>query len=200
MNQGTGSDRTRGQGWYDLAIAVSPFDENIVYTGGINIWRTTNGGNSFILTTHWTGSYSKPYVHADIHYLDFDLYYGYLYSAGDGGIDVSDNPEVKWTNLNNSLPITQYYKISIAADRDNFVYGGSQDNGTHQMNGSGWRRVYGGDGMDNVIDYTDYKRAIISIYYGTFFKTINGQNFYEVLNRNETKTRSILKNNFNFPK
>ncbi len=186
FSQGTGSDRTYGQGWYDLAIAVSPFDANVVYTGGINIWRTTDGGKSFEMVSHWTGGYNKPYVHADIHFLDFDTYNGYLFSGNDGGIDYSDFPTSKWNNLNNGLAITQYYKIAVAGDQADFLYAGAQDNGTHQYYSTGWKSVYGGDGMDCVVDYTDYKRAIISLYYGSFFKTINGSSFYQVLSSDET--------------
>jgi photosystem II stability/assembly factor-like uncharacterized protein len=186
-DEGTGSDRTVGQGWYDLAIAVSPGNEEEVYTGGINIWHTTDGGNTFSMVTHWTGRYHKPYVHADIHSLTFDLNTGRLYSGSDGGIDFSDSPEYNWINLNKGLAITQYYKIAVATDQPEFIYGGSQDNGTHQFNAGTWARVYGGDGMDCVVDYNDYKRAIISMYYGTFFKTINGHSFYQVLSSSNTK-------------
>jgi photosystem II stability/assembly factor-like uncharacterized protein len=185
-DKGTGGDRTVGQGWYDLAIAVSPGNEDEVFTGGINIWHTTDGGNTFSMVTHWTGRYHKPYVHADIHSLTFDLNTGKLYSGSDGGIDYSSSPEHDWINLNKGLAITQYYKIAVASDQPDFIYGGSQDNGTHQYNAGSWTRVYGGDGMDCVIDYNNYKRAIISMYYGSFFKTINGHSFYQVLSSSET--------------
>jgi len=35
---------TEGYGWYTCSIAVSPLDENEVYTGGINIWKSSDGG------------------------------------------------------------------------------------------------------------------------------------------------------------
>ncbi|HCV42028.1 MAG TPA: glycosyl hydrolase, partial [Bacteroidetes bacterium] len=35
-----GSD-AGGQGWYDLAIAVSQTDANTIYTGGVNNWKST---------------------------------------------------------------------------------------------------------------------------------------------------------------
>ena len=41
--QANGSD-AGGQAWYDLAIAASPTNKNYVFVGGVNVWRTTNGG------------------------------------------------------------------------------------------------------------------------------------------------------------
>lgn len=186
LNLGEGTDRTYGQGWYDLSMDVYPADENTVYTGGINIWRTTDAGKTWNLVTHWVGGYQKPYVHADIHCLVFDLNTGFLYAGHDGGVDYSDFPTSKWYNLNKGLSITQYYKIAVANTNEDYIYSGSQDNGSHKFESPGWVKVYGGDGMDCAVDYTDPKRAIISLYYGQFFKTINGSNFYEVLNQTMT--------------
>ena len=38
---GTGS-----QAWYDLVIVADPTDANTIYTGGINIWKSTDGGSN----------------------------------------------------------------------------------------------------------------------------------------------------------
>ena len=62
----TGSD-SDGQAWYDLAFAVSPINENILFVGGVNTWRSTDGGISWNLNTHWTGSGGADYKHADVH-------------------------------------------------------------------------------------------------------------------------------------
>jgi photosystem II stability/assembly factor-like uncharacterized protein len=35
---------TGGQGWYDLCLAASPLDANTILLGGVNTWRSTNGG------------------------------------------------------------------------------------------------------------------------------------------------------------
>ena len=32
-----------GQGWYDLALTVSPTDENLLIVGGVNSWKSTDG-------------------------------------------------------------------------------------------------------------------------------------------------------------
>ena len=33
-----------GQSWYDLSLGVSPIDENLIYVGGINLWKSSDGG------------------------------------------------------------------------------------------------------------------------------------------------------------
>ena len=35
------------QTWYNLALTVSPVDENMVFIGEIAVWRSTDGGDSF---------------------------------------------------------------------------------------------------------------------------------------------------------
>src|SRR5690606_31861619 len=40
LHTGTGnSDWLGGQGWYDNTLAVHPYDEDIVFVGGVNLWR-----------------------------------------------------------------------------------------------------------------------------------------------------------------
>ena len=36
-----------GQSWYNLSLGVSRNDENLVYVGGVNIWRSNNSGISW---------------------------------------------------------------------------------------------------------------------------------------------------------
>ena len=35
------------QAWYDLAISASNTNQNEIYVGVLNIWKSSNGGNSF---------------------------------------------------------------------------------------------------------------------------------------------------------
>ena len=36
------------QAWFDLAFAVSDTNENEIYSGVLNIWKSSDGGNNFI--------------------------------------------------------------------------------------------------------------------------------------------------------
>ena len=163
-----------GQGEYDLAIAASPYDENLVYVGGINIWATDDGGENWLQISHWYGGYGKPYVHADIHDLEFNETTGTLYSAHDGGIDITFDGGASWREAFDGPDITQFYKISIAQNESDIVIGGSQDNGTSFYSDSEWRKINGGDGMDCLIDPTDENNLYYSTYYGNFYKSTNG--------------------------
>ena len=60
----------RSQAYYDLAIAVSPTNVNVIHTGGINCWKSTNGGYNWNITSYWyEGTAGYQYTHADIHEL-----------------------------------------------------------------------------------------------------------------------------------
>ncbi len=185
--QGTGNDKYYGQAWYDLALAVSPADDEVLYAGGINIWGSSDGGTTWRMTTHWYGGYSKPYVHADIHYLTFDLEDGYLLCGSDGGLDYATNPENKWINLNKGLSISQMYRVASAQTYPGFAYTGCQDNGTFRVKDGVWSQAYGGDGMDCVVNQLDYNKAIVSMQNGDFLRTVNGSSFGEVLNSSITQ-------------
>ena len=59
-------DFTRGQAGYDLILAVNPTDSEHVLVGGIDVYRSTNGGSSWEPISYWTG-HCAAYIHADIH-------------------------------------------------------------------------------------------------------------------------------------
>lgn len=166
-----GSD-TGGQAWYDLAIAVDPNNANTVYTGGVNIWKSTSGGQSWSLSAHWTGSGGAAYVHADIHSLD--IVNGQLYAGCDGGIFRSSNGGSSYTDISDGLEIAQLYRLGTSQTQADLVISGWQDNGTNLKNGNTWTRPIGGDGMECIIDYTSASIMYGEVYYGSIGKSTNG--------------------------
>lgn len=173
---------TYGQGFYDLAIAVNPVNENELYIGGIHIWKSSNGGRAWELISHWTGSYKKPYVHADQHYLLFNPKNLDLYSANDGGLYVSSDNGISWKDLSNGLGIAQFYRISVANTPEVMLTGGTQDNGTHLFNEGDWFNVNGGDGMETHINPKNPKLVFCTTQNGSLFRSTNGgMNFKRVL-------------------
>ena len=158
-----------GQGWYDLAIAASPLNKDEVVVGGVNVWRTTNGGSAWTIYGHWTGS-GAPYIHADIH----DLLYtpaGVLYSACDGGI--FQRNASGWIDMSSNMNIAQIYRVGLSASNQNLMITGHQDNGTNRFNGT-WSEVMGGDGMDCFIDRTNNQVMYGSQYNGSLNRSTNG--------------------------
>jgi PKD repeat protein len=171
----TGSD-SGGQQWYDLAIAVSPTDKDLVITGGVNVWRSTNGGTTWQIAGHWTGS-GAPYIHADIHDLNFDANGVTVYAGCDGGIFKKDDitNSLPWTDLSNGLAIAQMYRMGQSTQSQNKVISGWQDNGTNLWTGPNtWQRVIGGDGMECLIDYSSDTYQYGELYYGNIRRSTNG--------------------------
>jgi PKD repeat protein len=165
-----------GQGWYDLAIAVSPTNAEEVIIGGINHWRSTNGGSTWTMISHWYGGFQKPYVHADVHDIQFLPGSGTtILSANDGGFFKTTNSGGSWTDLSSNLAIAQQYRFSLSTSSASMILAGHQDNGTNRTtNLTAWTEVGGGDGMDCFIDRTNNNRQISSVYYGDYSRTLTG--------------------------
>ena len=168
-----GSD-AGGQGWYDLSLAVSPDNYNEVFVGGVNVWKSTNGGKNWTLTGHWTYNANADYIHADHHMFAFSPYTGNLYSGNDGGVYVTYNKAKSWKSISNGLSITQIYKLSTSQNEAKKVLFGSQDNGTFLLANQEWLNVLGGDGMECIIDYSDDNILYGSVYYGSIYRSMDG--------------------------
>jgi hypothetical protein len=166
---------TGDQSWYDLAMAVDPTNANNTVTGGVNVWRSTNGGSSHTLSAYWYSPGASQYVHADIHDLTYNLLDNKLYCGSDGGISVSSDNGVTWTNIWNGLQIMQFYKISGVEADQNLIVTGTQDNGSNKYTGStNIEHILGGDGMDNMIDYNNNNNLYYSFQNGGLQRSTNG--------------------------
>lgn len=166
------ANQALNQGWYDNQIAVDPKDENIVWTAGIDLLRSDDGGQTWGLASYWWFDPTDPqYAHADNHALTFHPKYNgasnrQLFVASDGGIhrtmdaratvgrtleSVCGNTtpdQVTWTGLNNGYQVTQFYHGAVYPDGTTY-FGGTQDNGTlrgSQGGGQNWESIRGGDG------------------------------------------------------
>lgn len=166
MGWSVNGNDTGGQGWYDISIAVSPLDANIVLVGGINSWVSTNGGTSWTISNHWYGADGVEEVHADKHNLSFRSN-GTLFECNDGGVYFSDNNGQTWTDKTNGIRISQMYKLGVSSLNSTETITGLQDNGTKLNVGTSWYDVKLGDGMECLIDYSNN-----NIQYGTY---VNGQ-------------------------
>lgn len=172
-----GSDDSN-QSWYDLAIAVNPTSADNIITGGINVWRSTDGGVNNSAVSQWnepTGGFQ--YVHADIHELTYNPVDGKLYVGSDGGVSVSSDNGQTFTNIWDGLQIMQFYRIAGVDSNPNLIIGGTQDNGTNVYSGSpNIQHIYGADGMDCVIDYNNNNNMYFAFQGGGFRKSTNGGN------------------------
>ncbi len=172
-----GADKI-GQGEYDLAIAVAPYDENLIIVGGINLWKSNDGGYSWAQISHWYGGNNIPFVHADQHDIIFDDLTGAVIVGHDGGIDLSYTEGKTWQKLNDGFTIMQFYRFSNSASVNNFILAGSQDNGTNMYRNNRWSNTYGGDGMECIINPIDPNRIYVSLYNGELRRSVDGGDTY----------------------
>ena len=82
----TDGSGTGSQAWYDLVIAADPMDANTIYTGGVNLWKSTDGGTNMNCISYWVGPNGGiDGVHADQHALEFSPHTNDVYNGNDGG-------------------------------------------------------------------------------------------------------------------
>jgi photosystem II stability/assembly factor-like uncharacterized protein len=155
------------QGWYDNVIAVDPTNANCVFVGGIDLFRSDNGGETFQLASEWGTSKSNArYLHADHHAIVFAEDYDgdsetKMFLGNDGGIYQSTdlhngvtstnvcNPTdigISYLSLNNGYGVTQFYHGAVPTTGTRYI-AGAQDNGTQRyISGTTWSEIRGGDG------------------------------------------------------
>ncbi len=173
-----------GQGWYDLTIACSYKQPNHIIIGGVNIWRSTDGGANWTISAHWYGDRGTPYVHADIHDLEYlpnsDKV---IISGSDGGVSASSDNGLNWVDNSDGLAITQYYHVATAQSLSPSYVGGAQDNGTTRYASNAWSQILGGDGMKCLIHPTNAQIVFGAIQNGYINRSIDaGKSFEASLN------------------
>jgi photosystem II stability/assembly factor-like uncharacterized protein len=165
------------QGWYDLCVGVHPTDPNIVMTGNLELFRSTNGSSMTVLRTNSTSAWYSP-CHVDYHIIRFAPSNGsYVYCGSDGGMFKSTDAGVTWTSVNNGLATLQLYHIASHPTNANIVYGGAQDNGNFRTLDGGatpWGSVETGDGMYCAVDPGNPNVVYMSTQYGSHDKSTNG--------------------------
>jgi photosystem II stability/assembly factor-like uncharacterized protein len=142
-------DSDIAQAWYDWCVAVSPADPNLVYLGAVELYRGRRSASGW----QWQNISSRSSgdsIHPDQHHLAFDPSDpNVLYVCNDGGLFRSPNGGTNWESLNKGLNITEFEFLAHLEGQDEWLIGGTQDNGTlsHQSAGT-WRQIALGDGGD----------------------------------------------------
>jgi hypothetical protein len=150
-----GGTHLGNQGWYNNVVAVHPADFNKVYIGGINSFRSTNGGSTWTQTTNGYPS-GIPYMHVDQHAIAFDPNDpSVMYFGNDGGMYKSTDGGVNYFAINNGLAVTQFYS-GAAHPAAEIYYGGTQDNGTvKSATQPSWTVSLSGDGGATAVDFNN---------------------------------------------
>lgn len=166
-----------GQFGFDLYVSVHPTDPNVVYAGGVNLMRSTDGfttpnnieqiggyqpdGNSNTFQLY-------PFHHPDLHeQLFFESDPDKMLTASDGGVHITEDNraqntgafKVSWDSLNTGYITAQFFHGDIHHYLlgDPIRMGGMQDNGTWVKVGTEtedlWVEVAPGDGTYTAINY-----------------------------------------------
>lgn len=190
-------DQFINMGWYCNVIAVDPKDPDRVWAGGVDLFRSDDGGKTWGPATYWwTAQTEKAFLHADQHRIVFHPQYdgegnATMYVANDGGVFRTNDARAATASgdralcdpklsalvfepLNRNYGVTQFYHGAVFSDGRRFI-GGTQDNGTIMGNTTdgmdGWQRVAGGDGCYVAIDPVDETIIYASSQAGNIMKS-----------------------------
>ncbi|HUL42731.1 MAG TPA: FlgD immunoglobulin-like domain containing protein [Bacteroidota bacterium] len=160
-----------GQGWYNNVIAVDPTNANTVLTGGINMFRSTDGGSQ------WTriSDGNAGGMHVDQHAIVFDpSNLSTVYAGNDGGIFKSVNSGVNFVAVNTGLTTAQFYSGAVHPTSETY-YGGTQDNGTLKSGTvPSWNEIFSGDGGVTLVDPVNPSNVFTEYVYLAIQKSTNG--------------------------
>ena len=161
-------------GWYVNVLAVDPRDPNRVWAGGVDWFRSDDGGRHWGMAT--SGSSGPAFAHVDQHGIAFHPQYdggqnqialigndGGVYRTANALATTATGPRaactagavgVNWQALNRGYGVTQFYHGVPFADGTRYI-GGTQDNGTilgsDSAGADAWRAIFGGDGSYSAV-------------------------------------------------
>ena len=168
-----GSD-TGGQSWYDLSLGVATNNEELVYVGGINLWRSDDSGENWDVDASSGDGSNYTYMHVDQHAFEFNPHTHVAYAGNDGGIYKYMDNLNSWVDISDGLEISQFYKLGLSKSNPSRVVAGAQDNGTEMLTGSVWDAIRGADGMECAIDHYDENIIYSTSQYGGLKKSYDG--------------------------
>ena len=166
-------------GWVFSQIRVDPNDENRVYTLGLWINISTDGGATF--------KPDRGKIHMDEHgmWIDPDNS-NYILATHDGGLSVSYDKGENWRNLVSELPLAQFYNVAFDNHEPFRVYGSIQDHhsfysevdlsrGRERVRPTEWKHTLGAEGSIHAVDPRDNNTIYASLFYGKLAKaTVEG--------------------------
>lgn len=143
-------------GGYNMMVKVFPSNENIVFVGGTNLFRSDDGFASSTRIAQIGGynpgfttprTYRYPNNHPDHHDVLFQpSNTSVMYNANDGGVYRTFNclaNQTTWEEMNNGYVTTQFYTVAVDPGRiNNVVVGGLQDNGCWWTNSPDFNTIW----------------------------------------------------------
>ena len=160
-----------------IGFGVDATDSNTIYAGVIDAYKSTDGGVSWTHISDWRGSGGGlQYLHAD-HHAVRSINNNEIVFANDGGIFYTVNGGTNIYQRNEGYNVGQFYSVALHPEASNqYVLGGTQDNGSWKIGATGiasGSEVTGGDGGFAHIDQLDPNYQ---------FTASNGNNIYRSTN------------------
>jgi len=161
-------------GWVFGQMRVDPNDENTIYTMGLALNVSNDGGKTF---RRLRG------MHGDHHGLWIDPENSdYIVNVNDGGIVISYDRGETWRQFTQNLPVCQFFNINYDMDDPFHVYGSMQDHGSYkgvvdlsrgrdQIPAVDFERAPGGEGSSHAIDPTNSNIVYSAGFYGHIART-----------------------------
>lgn len=175
-------------GWFDNTITVDPFDKNVVFLGGVELYKAdvndgSNRKNVSIIASQYEPSLGLSRVHPDHHFLvTIPINEGSqtyrVVNANDGGIATSDNKGQTWS-MKSGIISTQFYGVDKMPGSSAYI-GGMQDNGTaispeNPSSSTDWFVAgIGGDGVEVAWNKRDANQLLGGSQYGRYLKSSDG--------------------------
>ena len=179
-----------GQGWYDNAIVVDPYDETTFFVAGVHMYKIQCNADNTLNVKMLTNNYgSDPSLHkgthVDNHYfevmkLNESSQTFRLVGTNDGGMCFTDDEGETFTQPNAGFITAQFYGVDKANGKELYI-GGMQDNSCYlsplgSTATSKWKYAFGGDGFDVIWNYSDENKVMLTSQYNYIGVTHSGIN------------------------
>jgi photosystem II stability/assembly factor-like uncharacterized protein len=162
-------------GWVFGQIRVDPQDENTIYTMGLFLNQSVDGGKTF-------KTLRGP--HVDHHGLWIDpANSSYLLNVNDGGLAISYDKGKTWKHPIDVLPLAQFFNLGIDQNNPFRVYGSIQDHGSYfgtinisdgrdRIRPVEFKDILGGEGSSHAISPADNNTIYASGFYGQLMRSL----------------------------
>ena len=166
------------QGWTFLGIAVDPTNLNRVIAGGLDTWRSDDGGLHWTQISQWTLPERHPqFCHADVDAIAYEPNLPNFWMGTDGGLFRSVDGGRTFIWKNDGIVARMFSSLAQHPADPYRLFAGTQDNGTMRLSGNSttaWQRVHAGDGYDCAVNPQDPRTVWVTTYRNFTFRATDG--------------------------